>query len=118
LSPILFIRDPELIKQVMVKDFSYCQVQYWNLNSFWLFVCAFMASFARILKQVLNCCIMSVHLFTSNSNLTVGLISMNVSMVNLHLTLSNDFEKQYVAAVLLCNRISWINILNWNTENQ
>jgi cytochrome P450 family 6 len=25
-SPILLIRDPELIKQVMVKDFSYCQV--------------------------------------------------------------------------------------------
>jgi hypothetical protein len=28
LSPILLIRDPELIKQMMVKDFSYCQVQY------------------------------------------------------------------------------------------
>jgi hypothetical protein len=26
LSPMLLIRDPELIKQVMVKDFSYCQV--------------------------------------------------------------------------------------------
>jgi hypothetical protein len=27
LKPALFIRDPELIKQVMVKDFSYCQVE-------------------------------------------------------------------------------------------
>jgi len=26
LSPILLIRDPELIKQVMLKDFSYFQV--------------------------------------------------------------------------------------------
>jgi cytochrome P450 family 6 len=26
LSPILLIRDPELIKQVLVKDFSYCEV--------------------------------------------------------------------------------------------
>jgi hypothetical protein len=26
LRPLLLIRDPELIKQVMVKDFSYCQV--------------------------------------------------------------------------------------------
>jgi len=26
LRPVLVIRDPELIKQVLVKDFSYCQV--------------------------------------------------------------------------------------------
>jgi hypothetical protein len=28
LSPMLLIRDPGLIKQVMVKGFSFCQVQY------------------------------------------------------------------------------------------
>jgi len=48
---------------------------------------------------------MSVPLFTSSSTLTVGLNFMNVSMVNLHLTLSDGFEKQYAAAVFLWNRI-------------
>jgi len=39
---------------------------------------------------------MSVHILTSSSNLTVGLNSMNVSMVKLHSFSSNSFEKQYV----------------------
>ena len=53
LSPMLLIRDPELIKQVMVKGFSFCQVQYWNLNSFWSFACAFRDSLTILLKQLI-----------------------------------------------------------------
>jgi len=66
----------------------------------------FQEQFARILKQVLNCCFMSVNLCRNSSTQNVGLIFMNVNMVNLHLTLSNNFEKLYVVAVLLWNRIS------------
>jgi hypothetical protein len=53
LSPMLLIRDPGLIKQVMVKGFSFCQVQYWNLNSFWSFACAFRDSLTVLLKQLI-----------------------------------------------------------------
>jgi hypothetical protein len=34
MNPLILIRDPELIKHVMVKDFSHFQVQYWNLVQF------------------------------------------------------------------------------------
>jgi hypothetical protein len=60
LSPMLFIRDPELIKQVMVKDFSYCQVLYWNLNSFWLFAFAFRDSLTVFLRQLIVASYLSI----------------------------------------------------------